>query len=158
MAKVFHRRTPAFPLASYGRMQERSVGKDTTTGHWEIAGIILEKPFAVFERFPNDLVRAIEREAGVHFLGNYARSGTTILEELGAEHVRTGQPILYTSADSVLQIAAHEEVIPIQAALPDVRHCTRACRRRRASAASLRGHLRATMVSSDAPPVATIIR
>ena len=94
-------------------MQERSVGKDTTTGHWEIAGVILEKPFATFERFPDELVRAIERDAGVHFIGNYAQSGTTILKELGAEHVRTGKPILYTSADSVLQIAAHEQVVRI---------------------------------------------
>ncbi|MEY2551353.1 MAG: phosphopentomutase [Verrucomicrobiota bacterium] len=99
--------------ASYGRMQERSAGKDTTTGHWEIAGIILEEPFATFERFPDELVHAIERDAGVEFIGNYAQSGTTILTELGAEHVRTGKPILYTSADSVLQIAAHEEVIRI---------------------------------------------
>jgi len=99
--------------AGYGRMQERSAGKDTTTGHWEIAGVILKEPFATFERFPDELVRPMEQEAQVQFLGNYPRSGTTILEELGAEHVRTGKPILYTSADSVLQIAAHEEVIPI---------------------------------------------
>jgi phosphopentomutase len=95
-------------------MRERSPGKDTTTGHWEIAGIVFDQPFAIFERFPDDLVRAIEQEAGVQFLGNYARSGTTILDELGAEHIRTGQPILYTSADSVLQIAAHESVLPIE--------------------------------------------
>jgi len=94
-------------------MQERSAGKDTTTGHWEIAGVILERPFANFERFPDELVHAIERDAGVQFIGNYAQSGTTILAELGAEHVRTGKPILYTSADSVLQIAAHEQVIRI---------------------------------------------
>ena len=100
--------------ASYGRMQERSAGKDTTTGHWELAGIVLPEPFAVYERFPDELVRKIEREADVRFLGNYARSGTTILEELGAEHVRSGNPILYTSADSVLQIAAHEAVLPIK--------------------------------------------
>jgi phosphopentomutase len=98
---------------SYGKMSERSAGKDTTTGHWEIAGIILDEPFATFERFPDDLVRAIERDAGVQFIGNYPQSGTTILAELGAEHVRTGKPILYTSADSVLQIAAHEQVIRI---------------------------------------------
>jgi len=99
--------------SSYGVLQERSAGKDTTTGHWEIAGVILEEPFATFERFPDELVRAIERDAGVQFIGNYAQSGTTILAELGAEHVRTGKPILYTSADSVLQIAAHEQVIRI---------------------------------------------
>ena len=99
--------------SSYGVMQERSAGKDTTTGHWEIAGIILEEPFATFDRFPDELVQAIERDAGVEFIGNYPQSGTTILAELGAEHVRTGKPILYTSADSVLQIAAHEQVIRI---------------------------------------------
>jgi phosphopentomutase len=98
---------------SYGIMQERSAGKDTTTGHWEIAGVILNEPFATFERFPDELVRAIERDAGVEFIGNYAQSGTTILAELGAQHIRTGKPILYTSADSVLQIAAHEQVIRI---------------------------------------------
>ena len=100
-------------LASFGKMQERSSGKDTTTGHWELAGEILDVPFAVFDHFPDELVRAIEAEAGVKFIGNYARSGTTILQELGPEHIRTGHPILYTSADSVLQIAAHEEVIPV---------------------------------------------
>ena len=101
-------------LANFGKMQERSAGKDTTTGHWEIAGVIIDEPFAVFEKFPDELVRVIEREAGVKFIGNYARSGTTILQELGPEHVRTGHPILYTSADSVLQIAAHEDVLPIR--------------------------------------------
>jgi phosphopentomutase len=94
-------------------MSERSAGKDTTTGHWEIAGIVLEEPFATFERFPDELVHAIERDNGVEFIGNYPQSGTTILAELGAEHVRTGKPILYTSADSVFQIAAHEQVIRI---------------------------------------------
>jgi phosphopentomutase len=100
-------------LASYGKMQERSMGKDTTTGHWELAGSIIDVPFSTYATFPKALVTAIEREAGVTFIGNCARSGTTILQELGAEHVRTGSPILYTSADSVLQIAAHEDVIPI---------------------------------------------
>ena len=100
-------------IASYGRMHERSAGKDTTTGHWEIAGVILDRPFATYPEFPPELIHAIEHEAGVAFIGNYAQSGTTILDELGAEHVRTGHPILYTSADSVLQIAAHESVIPL---------------------------------------------
>ena len=100
--------------ANYGRMRERSAGKDTTPGHWEIAGVILEEPFATFERFPDELVRQIERAADVCFLGNYARSGTEILAELGEEHLQTGNPILYTSADSVLQIAAHEEIIPFE--------------------------------------------
>lgn len=109
------RKTFALPhLASYGKMQERSAGKDTTTGHWEIAGVILDRAFSTFLRFPFELVDAIEQDAGVKFIGNYACSGTTILEQLGVEHVRTGNPILYTSADSVLQIAAHEELIPPQ--------------------------------------------
>ncbi|MEP6810432.1 MAG: phosphopentomutase [Chthoniobacterales bacterium] len=99
--------------AAYGRMRVRSAGKDTTTGHWELAGIVLPEPFAVYEQFPAEFVRKIEREAGVQFLGNFARSGTSILEELGPEHIRSGHPILYTSADSVLQIAAHEDVVPV---------------------------------------------
>lgn len=99
--------------ASYGRMQERSAGKDTTTGHWEIAGAVLDEPFSVYDRFPEELVRAIEDEADVSFLGNFARSGTVVLDELGTQHAESGRPILYTSADSVLQIAAHEDVIPV---------------------------------------------
>jgi phosphopentomutase len=99
--------------ASFGKMQERSAGKDTTTGHWELAGLIIEKPFSVFEKFPDTLVRAIEEKASVEFIGNYARSGTAVLEELGPEHLKTAKPILYTSADSVLQIAAHEKIVPI---------------------------------------------
>lgn len=108
--------------ASYGRMRERSAGKDTTTGHWELAGVILEEPFATFERFPDALVRRIEQAAGVEFLGNCARSGTAILEELGPEHLGSGRPILYTSADSVLQIAAHEEVVPVEKLYEICRH------------------------------------
>jgi phosphopentomutase len=102
------------PRASHGRMRERSAGKDSTTGHWEIAGVILEEPFAVFEHFPDPLMRAIEDGTGLCFLGNHPASGTAIIEALGEEHMRTGEPILYTSADSVLQIAAHEDVIPIE--------------------------------------------
>jgi phosphopentomutase len=101
-------------VGRWGRMRERSRGKDTTTGHWEIAGVILDQPFATFERFPDDLVRAIERDAKVEFIGNLPASGTAILDDLGPDHLHTGKPILYTSADSVLQIAAHEAVIPLQ--------------------------------------------
>ena len=109
------RKSFALPhLASYGKMQERSPGKDTTTGHWELAGVILDEPFSVYLRFPYELVSAIEKEARVKFIGNYACSGTTILEQLGAEHLKTRNPILYTSADSVLQIAAHEEMMPVK--------------------------------------------
>ena len=108
---VFHRRSQG-TIASYGRMRECSSGKDSTSGHWEIAGAILDAPFETFSEFPAELVSAIEKDAGVQFLGNFPRSGTAILEELGGEHLKTGRPILYTSADSVLQIAAHESVVP----------------------------------------------
>ncbi|HWE93537.1 MAG TPA: phosphopentomutase [Tepidisphaeraceae bacterium] len=101
------------PVAAYGRMRPQSAGKDSTTGHWELAGVVLEEPFGVFERFPPSLVSAIEAEADVRFIGNFAASGTQIIEDLGPEHLRTGRPILYTSADSVLQIAAHEERFPV---------------------------------------------
>src|SRR5678815_793436 len=113
LAAIMGREGPE-PRASWGRMRERSAGKDTTTGHWEIAGVVLERPFGTFTKFPDELVRAIEREAGVEFIGNYPQSGTVILDELGTEHIRSGKPILYTSADSVLQIAAHENVIPLK--------------------------------------------
>jgi phosphopentomutase len=102
------------PRACYGRMREQAAGKDSTTGHWELAGVVLREPFAVFEQFPSELVGAVEAERGVRFLGNYPASGTAIIDELGEEHLRTGRPILYTSADSVLQIAAHEQVIPLE--------------------------------------------
>ncbi|MCX7667553.1 MAG: phosphopentomutase, partial [Atribacterota bacterium] len=103
-----------FPIeGSYGKMQELSPGKDTTSGHWEIAGVVLSRPFPVYPTgFPSEVVNAIQRVIGTPILGNKPASGTAIIEELGAEHLRTGFPIVYTSADSVLQIAAHEEVIP----------------------------------------------
>lgn len=113
LAKILGHRPAPVPQASWGRMRERSVGKDTTTGHWEIAGAVLERPFTVFEKFPAELVQAIEHDAGVTFIGNYPSSGTVILDALGAEHLATGKPILYTSADSVLQIAAHESIVPL---------------------------------------------
>jgi phosphopentomutase len=104
------------PTMAYGKLTEASAGKDSTTGHWEIAGIITTEPQATFTEsgFPDDLVRAIEEEAGCEFIGNYAASGTVILERLGPEHIKTGKPILYTSADSVFQIAAHKEVISLE--------------------------------------------
>lgn len=97
--------SPTLPGAAWARMSEKSVGKDTTTGHWELAGSVLQQPFDTFTSFPQDLLD----EIGGPFLGNIAASGTEILEQLGEEHLRTGHPIVYTSADSVLQIAAHEE-------------------------------------------------
>ncbi|MCF6097744.1 phosphopentomutase [Thermovorax subterraneus] len=103
------------PEASYGKAAERSAGKDTTTGHWEIAGIILEKPFPVYPNgFPPEVVEEFERRIGTKTLGNRPASGTQIINELGEEHLKTGYPIVYTSADSVFQIAAHEEVIPLE--------------------------------------------
>ncbi|NLN65461.1 MAG: phosphopentomutase [Clostridiaceae bacterium] len=103
------------PEGAYGKMAEKSVGKDTTTGHWEISGIILESPFPVYPKgFPNELIEKFEEKIGRKTLGNFPASGTVIIQELGDEHVKTGFPIVYTSADSVFQIAAHEEVIPIE--------------------------------------------
>ena len=99
---------------AYGCLNEVSSGKDTTTGHWEIAGAPMDEPFATFESFPPELVVEMEVASGVTFIGNVAESGTVILEKLGEEHVRTGNPILYTSADSVIQIAAHESLIPLE--------------------------------------------
>jgi len=102
------------PVAACGRMLERSAGKDTTTGHWEIAGLIQEKPFPSFPQgFPPEIITAFQRETGLEPLGNFAASGTEILRQLGEEHCRTGRPIVYTSVDSVFQIAAHEEVISV---------------------------------------------
>ncbi len=98
-----------------GRMAESSPGKDSVTGHWEMMGIVLDRAFPVFpDGFPRPLLEAFEQRIGRGTLGNCAASGTVIIERLGAEHMRTGKPIVYTSADSVFQIAAHEEVIPIE--------------------------------------------
>jgi phosphopentomutase len=106
----------AAPSMAYGRMAEASAGKDSTTGHWEIAGIVTTTPQATFTDtgFPSELVEAVEKESGHRFIGNYAASGTVILDELGDEHIASGRPILYTSADSVFQIAAHKDVIPLE--------------------------------------------
>jgi phosphopentomutase len=103
------------PTMAYGRLTEASAGKDSTTGHWEIAGIVTETGHSTFTDtgFPAELVEAVESEAGVEFIGNVAASGTEIIERLGPEHMETGKPILYTSADSVFQIAAHNDVIPL---------------------------------------------
>ncbi len=104
------------PTMAFGRLTEASAGKDSTTGHWEIAGIITTEPQATFTDtgFPSELVEAVEREAGVEFIGNVAASGTEIIERLGAEHLASGKLILYTSADSVFQIAAHADVANIE--------------------------------------------
>lgn len=102
------------PKAFYGKMQEASVGKDTMTGHWEIMGLNIDKPFKVYpEGFPKELIDQLEARTGRKVIGNKPASGTEIIEELGKEHMETGAIIVYTSADPVLQIAAHEEIIPL---------------------------------------------
>jgi phosphopentomutase len=103
------------PLGSFGKCIERSKGKDTVTGHWEIAGVVLEKPLNTFPKgFPKDIIDEFEGKIGRKVIGNKVASGTEIIKELGEEHMTTGFPIVYTSADSVFQIAAHEEVIPLK--------------------------------------------
>lgn len=102
------------PLGAFGKCTLASPGKDTTTGHWEMAGILLDKPFPTYPNgFPADVMTAFEQRIGRGTLGNCPASGTEIIAQLGEEHLRTGSPIVYTSADSVFQIAAHEEVIPL---------------------------------------------
>ena len=105
------------PLGSYGVMKEKSPGKDTTTGHWELAGLELTKAFTTlspeYPSFPEKLLEDLKRESGRGVIGNKAASGTAIIDELGAEHMETGKLIVYTSGDSVLQIAAHEDIVPL---------------------------------------------
>lgn len=105
----------AEPIGCYGKMQEASVGKDTMTGHWEIMGLNIDKPFKVYPNgFPEELITQLEERTGRKVIGNKPASGTGIIDELGKEHMETGAIIVYTSADPVLQIAAHEEIIPIE--------------------------------------------
>ena len=105
----------AEPAGAFGALTERSPGKDTTTGHWELMGVILERPFPTYpDAFPPEVIAEFESRAEVEAMGNEVASGTEIIQRLGDEHVRTGRPIVYTSADSVFQIAAHTEVIPLE--------------------------------------------
>jgi phosphopentomutase len=114
IAPLKHLQAAAAPLGAYGKGATRSPGKDTTTGHWEMAGVWLPQAFPVYKQgFPPDLIAEFERLIGRKTIGNKPASGTEIIKELGEEHVRTGKPIVYTSGDSVFQIAAHEDVIPI---------------------------------------------
>jgi phosphopentomutase len=105
------------PLAGFGAMAERSPGKDTTTGHWELAGVVLDKPFQTFPKgppaFPDEILKPFCEAIGTGVMGNESASGTEIIERLGKEHLETGRPIVYTSADSVFQIATHETVVPV---------------------------------------------
>ncbi len=103
------------PVGCYGRAAERTMGKDTTSGHWEMAGVIMQPPFRTYPNgFPQELIESFEKRIGRHVLGNKAASGTQIIQELGDQHVETACPIVYTSADSVFQIAAHEEIVPLE--------------------------------------------
>ncbi len=103
------------PQGAFGALSERSPGKDTTTGHWELMGVILERPFPLYpDGFPPEVISEFERRTETQILGNVAASGTEIIERLGAEHMKTGRPIVYTSGDSVFQIAAHVDVIPLE--------------------------------------------
>ncbi len=105
---------PEEATGAFGRLTEKSAGKDTTIGHWELSGLIMNKPLPVYANgFPADLISEYEKRIGRGILGNYPASGTEILKELGAEHMRTGKPIVYTSGDSVFQVAAHEEIISL---------------------------------------------
>lgn len=103
------------PKGIYGKMAEHSAGKDTTTGHWEISGIWIDKPFPTYPKgFPKEIIEEFESKIDRKVLGNCVASGTVIIQELGDEHMKTGYPIVYTSADSVFQIACHEDIIPIE--------------------------------------------
>ncbi len=114
IAPLKHLQPAAAPLGAYGKGATHSPGKDTTTGHWEMAGVWLDQAFPVYKKgFPPDVMAEFERLIGRKTIGNKPASGTEIIKELGEEHVRTGRPIVYTSGDSVFQIAAHEDVIPI---------------------------------------------
>ncbi|MEO5819469.1 MAG: phosphopentomutase [Vicinamibacteraceae bacterium] len=114
---------PIAPMAAYGRMREASPGKDSVTGHWELMGLVLDRPFPTFPQgFPPDVIAAFEARIGRTSLANAVGSGTVIMDRFGAEHMRTGQPIVYTSADSVFQILAHEDVIPIEEQYAICRH------------------------------------
>ena len=114
IAPLAHLDAAASPIGAFGKGATRSPGKDTTTGHWEMAGVWLDQAFPTYPYgFPRDLIAEFEKQIGRETLGNKPASGTEIIKELGEEHVRTGKPIVYTSGDSVFQIAAHEDVIPI---------------------------------------------
>lgn len=103
------------PRGAYGRLAERSAGKDSVTGHWELMGLVLARAFPTFPQgFPPDVIAEFERRIGRESLGNVVASGTAIIDELGERHVETGWPIVYTSADSVFQIAAHEDIVPLR--------------------------------------------
>ncbi len=134
--------TAAPPRGAIGRMAEASAGKDSVTGHWEMMGIVLAQAFPTFPRgFPADVLQELSRRVGRGMLGNRTASGTQIIDDLGAEHMRTGALIVYTSADSVFQIAAHEEVVP----LPELYRACEVAYRARGRRAGCRARHRATL-------------
>ena len=115
LGKILGLKDAEDPVACYGVMREKAVGKDTTSGHWELAGLTLDKPFPTYPNgFPQEVIDLFERETGMQVIGNIPASGTQIIQDLGDEHYVTGKLIVYTSADSVFQIAAHEDVVPPQ--------------------------------------------
>ncbi|PIP11622.1 MAG: phosphopentomutase, partial [bacterium (Candidatus Stahlbacteria) CG23_combo_of_CG06-09_8_20_14_all_40_9] len=115
IADIKHIAPSPSSLASYGKLREISPGKDSITGHWELMGSILDKPFPVFlEGVPDEMIKRFEKAINRKVLGGYPCSGTVIIEQLGEEHLKTGYPIVYTSADSVFQIACHKDVVPLQ--------------------------------------------
>ena len=127
----------AEPGTAHGRLTERSAGKDTTTGHWEMAGIVLDTPFPLYpDGFPPEIIEPFEARVGREVLGNVPASGTEIIAELGEEHLRTGRPIVYTSGDSVFQIAAPHGRRLAPAALRVVPRRAAAARRRRTTSAA----------------------
>jgi phosphopentomutase len=114
IAPLKHQTPASAPLGAYGKGATRSPGKDTTTGHWEMAGVWLEQAFPIYKNgFPREVIEEFEKQIGRKTIGNKPASGTEIIKELGEEHVRTGKPIVYTSGDSVFQVATHEDVVPI---------------------------------------------
>jgi phosphopentomutase len=115
LTKIQGVRPAAEPGVAFGKAAEQSAGKDTTTGHWEVCGIVLDRPFPTYpDGFPPEVITPFERAVGHEVLGNVAASGTEIIERLGEEHLRTGRPIVYTSGDSVFQVATHVDVVPVE--------------------------------------------
>ena len=116
LGKLLRLKNAEEPIACFGRMNEASAGKDTISGHWELAGLTLKKPFPIYPKgFPKAVVAKLEQETGMQFIGNRCVTGTDIIQELGDQHYVTGKLILFTTEDSTLQIAAHEDVVPVQA-------------------------------------------
>jgi len=147
------------PRGAFGRMAEASPGKDSVTGHWEMAGVVLDRPFPTFPGgFSAETIAEFERRIGRGSLGNVVASGTEIIARLGDEHVRTGKPIVYTSADSVFQVAAHEDVIPIASSTGSARPPSTSWGSAWASAGSSPGRSSVRLAPTSARRTATTTR